>query len=55
MKKIINFTPTGTQTTRENSYDQLIQNEIIDVVHNANELGISIVHLNARDNEEKNT
>jgi uncharacterized protein (DUF849 family) len=55
MKKIINFTPTGTQTTRENSYAPLIPNEIIDVVHHANELGISIVHLHARDNEEKNT
>jgi uncharacterized protein (DUF849 family) len=55
MKKIINFTPTGTQTTRENSYAPLLPNEIIDEVHQANELGISIVHLHARDNEEKNT
>ena len=49
MKKIINFTPTGTQTTRDNSFAQLTPNEIIDVVHEANELGISIVHLHARD------
>jgi hypothetical protein len=39
MKKIINFTPTGTQPTRENSYAPLLPNEIIEVVHEANELG----------------
>ena len=56
MKKIINFTPTGTQTTRENSYAPLLVNEIIDEVHEANELGISIVHLHAKDEETlKNT
>lgn len=48
-KKIINFTPTGTQTTRENSFAPLLPNEIIDSIHEANELGISIVHLHARD------
>ena len=49
MKKIINFTPTGTQTTRDNSFAPLLPNEIIEEVHNANEVGISIVHLHARD------
>jgi uncharacterized protein (DUF849 family) len=49
MKKIINFTPTGTQTTRHNSFAPLTPNEIIDSVHEANEMGISIVHLHARD------
>ena len=49
MTKIINFTPTGTQTTRDNSYAPLIPKEIIESVHEANELGISIVHLHARD------
>lgn len=49
MKKIVNFTPTGTQTTRENSHAPLLPNEIIEEVHNAHELGISIVHLHARD------
>ena len=49
MKKIINFTPTGTQTTRENSLAPLLPNEIIESVLEANELGISIVHLHARD------
>jgi uncharacterized protein (DUF849 family) len=51
MKKIINFTPTGTQTTRSNSFAPLTPNEIIDSVHEANEIGISIVHLHARDEE----
>ena len=56
MKKIINFTPTGTQPTRENSYAPLLPNEIVEVVHEANELGISTVHLHARDEETlKNT
>jgi len=53
-KKIINFTPTGTQTTRENSYAPLLPNEIIEEVHEANELGISMVHLHARNEETLN-
>jgi uncharacterized protein (DUF849 family) len=48
-KKIINFTPTGTQPTRQNSLAPLTSSEIIEEVHNAAELGISIVHLHARD------
>ena len=55
MKKIINFTPTGTQTTRENSFAPLEENEIIDSVIEANELGITLVHLHARDENLKNT
>jgi uncharacterized protein (DUF849 family) len=56
MEKIINFTPTGTQPTRENSYAPLLPNEIIDTVHEANEIGISMVHLHARDEDTlKNT
>ena len=56
MKKVINFTPTGTQPTRENSYAPLLPNEIVEVVHEANEIGISTVHLHARDEETlKNT
>jgi len=56
MKKIINFTPTGTQPTRENSLAPLTTSEIIESVHQANEIGISIVHLHARDEETlKNT
>ena len=53
--KIINFTPTGTQTTRDNSFAPLLPNEIIEEVHSAYEVGISIVHLHARDEETKNT
>jgi len=49
MKKIINLTPTGTQPTRGNSLAPLLPNEIIEEVHQANELGISVVHLHARD------
>ena len=55
MKKIINFTPTGTQTTRENSFAPLEENEIIDSVIEANELGITLVHLHARDENLNNT
>lgn len=56
IKKIVNFVPTGTQPTRENSFAPLEINEIIEEVHIANELGISIVHLHARDEETlKNT
>ena len=54
-KKIINFTPTGTQTTRDNSFAPLEENEIIDSVVEANELGITLVHLHARDENLKNT
>ena len=56
-KKIINFAPTGTQTTKENSLAPLEINKIIEEVHHAYELGISIVHIHARDNslEFKNT
>jgi uncharacterized protein (DUF849 family) len=54
-KKIINFTPTGTQTTRDNSFAPLEENEIIDSVVEANELGITLVHLHARDENLNNT
>ncbi len=49
MIKIINFTPTGTQTTKENSYAPLSANKIIEEVHNAYELGITSVHIHARE------
>jgi uncharacterized protein (DUF849 family) len=52
MKKIINFTPTGTQTTRENSNAPLLPNEIIEEVHQAFELGITMVHIHARDTKD---
>lgn len=49
MKKIINFTPTGTQTNRENSFAPLTPSEIIEEVHEAYELGITLTHIHARD------
>lgn len=48
-KKIINFTPTGTQPNRDNSLAPLTANEIIDEVHAAYELGITMTHIHARD------
>jgi uncharacterized protein (DUF849 family) len=48
-EKIINFTPTGTQPTRVNSFAPLTSSEIIEEVHQAYELGISMVHIHARD------
>jgi uncharacterized protein (DUF849 family) len=55
MKKIINFTPTGTQTTKENSNAPLYPNEIVEEVHFAFELGITMVHIHARDEQLLNT
>lgn len=49
MKKIINFTPTGTQTNKENSLAPLSPNEIIEEVHEAYEFGITMTHIHARD------
>jgi len=49
VNKIINFTPTGTQTNRENSFAPLTPNEIIEEIHNAYELGITVTHIHARD------
>lgn len=54
-KKIINFTPTGTQPTRLNSNAPLSPSEIVEEVHFAFELGITLVHLHARDEDLQNT
>ena len=54
-KKIVNFTPTGTQPTRQNSSAPLSPNEIVEEVHFAFELGITVVHLHARDENFLNT
>lgn len=48
-KKIINFTPTGTQPNRENSLAPLTPSEIIEEVHKAYEIGITLTHIHARD------
>ncbi len=55
MNKIINFCPTGTQPTRENSLAPLDVNEVIDDVIACSEIGITLVHLHARDEAERNT
>lgn len=47
-KKVVNFTPTGTQPTRENSYAPLEPNQIIEEVHEAYEYGITMTHIHAR-------
>ena len=49
--KIINFTPTGTQTTRDNSFAPLLPSEIIEEVHEAYEYGITMAHIHSRDPE----
>lgn len=55
MRKIINYAPTGTLTTRENSLAPLQPNEIIEDVHKAFELGITLTHIHARDIYNYNT
>lgn len=47
-KKIINFTPTGTQPNRVNSFAPLSSDEIIEEVHQAYEIGITVTHIHAR-------
>jgi uncharacterized protein (DUF849 family) len=54
-KKIINFTPTGTQPTKQNSNAPFFPTEIVEEVHFAFELGITLVHLHARDESFLNT
>ncbi|MDP4290322.1 MAG: 3-keto-5-aminohexanoate cleavage protein [Bacteroidota bacterium] len=55
MEKIINLCPTGTQTTKENSLAPIFYNEIIEEVLACAEIGITLVHLHARDNAGLNT
>lgn len=55
MKKIINFCPTGTQSTKLNSLAPIFPSEIIEEVLAASALGITMVHLHARDSEGINT
>jgi len=48
-KLIINFTPTGMIPTKEMTpHVPICPNEIIEQVHEVNELGITMVHLHAR-------
>ena len=54
MKKIVNFCPTGSETTRENSLAPLFPNEIIEEVCRAyDEDLITLVHVHARDENGK--
>jgi uncharacterized protein (DUF849 family) len=47
---IVNFTPTGMIPTREmTSFVPIHVDEIVENVHEAEEIGITIVHLHARD------
>ncbi|MFC0182297.1 Uncharacterized conserved protein, DUF849 family [Pseudarcicella hirudinis] len=55
MKKIVNFCPTGTQTNKENSFAPIFANEIIEEVLACYEIGITMVHLHARDELGLNT
>ena len=54
-KKIINFCPTGTQPSKENSLAPIFFNEVIDTVLSCVEIGITMVHIHARDEEGNNT
>ena len=49
-KLIINFTPTGMIPTKEmTSYVPISVSEIVEDVHRASEIGITMAHLHARD------
>ncbi|MEB8345070.1 3-keto-5-aminohexanoate cleavage protein [Flavobacteriaceae bacterium KMM 6898] len=51
-KVVINFTPTGMIPTKKMTpYVPVSVSEIIEEVHQASELGITLVHLHARDAE----
>ncbi len=50
MNLIVNFTPTGMIPTREMTpHVPISAQEIVENVHEAVEIGITIVHLYARD------
>jgi len=55
LPRIINLCPTGTLTTKENSFAPIYYSEIIDDVLACYEIGISVVHLHARDDSGENT
>ena len=53
---IINFCPTGMVPTKAHTTHVPVQaNEIIEQVHAANELGITVAHLHARDESSRPT
>ncbi len=50
---VINFCPTGMVPTKKSTpYVPIHPNEIIEEVHNAYEIGITLVHLHAREEDE---
>jgi len=56
MNLIINFTPTGMIPTKEMTpYVPITVNEIVEDVHKAWEMGITVVHLHARDEKDEPT
>ena len=55
IEKIINFCPTGTQSTKNNSFAPIFQNEINEEVVEIYEQGITLVHIHARDEKGDNT
>ena len=49
-KLIVNFTPTGMIPTKKMTpFVPIMVSEIIENVHQATEIGITMVHLHARD------
>lgn len=53
---LVNFVPTGMVPTKESApFVPITPNEIIEEVHEASELGITLVHLHARDDEGQPT
>lgn len=54
-KKVINFCPTGTQPSRENSLAPIHVNEIVETVLSCLDIGITMIHLHARDELGQNT
>lgn len=55
MRKIINFCPTGTQTTPINSLTKFTPDKIVEEIHEAYEFGITLVHIHARDSSFNNS
>lgn len=55
MQKIINLCPTGTQSNKQNSLAPIFVNEIVEEVISCTEIGITMVHLHARDEQGLNT
>ena len=56
MYTIINFCPTGmVPTTKQTAFVPVRVNQIIEEVHAANEKGITIAHLHARNEDETPT